>query len=117
MKQPVIASDETMLKVVESEKANIYMWLYARSADSSACNLSGTKTPNIVLYDHHNSRDGQCAVAIIDGYKGYLKVDGYQGYKQAQTTLISCWVHVRRKFLEAKKNAGNKGSDRAGWVT
>lgn len=116
LKQPVIAADETTLKVVESEKVNSYMWLYASGADSPIGNIPGTETPNIVLYDYHNSRAGQCAVDFLKGYNGYLQVDGYQGYEQTQATLIGCWAHARRKFMEAKKGAGKKGSGKADWA-
>ena len=116
LKQPVIAADETTLKVVESEKATSYMWLYASGADSPTGNIPGTETPNIVLYDYHNSRAGQCAVDFLEGYNGYLQVDGYQGYEQTQATLIGCWAHARRKFMEAKKGAGKKGSGKADWA-
>ena len=116
LKQPVIAADETTLKVVESEKVNSYMWLYASGADSPTGNISGTEIPNIVLYDYHNSRAGQCAVDFLKGYSGYLQVDGYQGYEQTQATLIGCWAHARRKFMEAKKGAGKKGSGKADWA-
>ena len=116
LKQPVIAADETTLKVVESEKVNSYMWLYASGADSPIGNISGTEIPNIVLYDYHNSRAGQCAVDFLKGYSGYLQVDGYQGYEQTQAILIGCWAHARRKFMEAKKGAGKKGSGKADWA-
>ena len=116
LKQPVIAADETTLKVVESEKVNSYMWLYASGADTPIGNISGTEIPNIVLYDYHNSRAGQCAVDFLKGYSGYLQVDGYQGYEQTQAILIGCWAHARRKFMEAKKGAGKKGSGKADWA-
>ena len=116
LKQPVIAADETTLKVVESEKVNSYMWLYASGADSPIGNISGTEIPNIVLYEYHNSRAGQCAVDFLKGYSGYLQVDGYQGYEQTQAILIGCWAHARRKFMEAKKGAGKKGSGKADWA-
>ena len=67
LKQPVISADETTLKVVETEKANSYMWLYACGADSPSGNMPGTETANIVLYDYHNSRAGRCAVDFLKG--------------------------------------------------
>ena len=116
LKRPVIAADETTLKVVEFEKANSYMQLYVSGADSPAGNIHDTEIPNIVLYDYHNSRAGQCAVGFLDGYKGYLQVDGYQGYDQTPATLIGCQAHASRKFMEAKKGAGKKGSGKADWA-
>ena len=64
------------------------MWLYASGADLPSDNIPDTATSNIVLYDYHNSRAGQCAVDFLNGYNGYLQVDGYQGYEQTQATLI-----------------------------
>jgi hypothetical protein len=90
LQQPVIAADETTLKVVESEKANSYMWLYTSGADSPSGNIPDTETPNIVLYDYHNNRAGQCAVGFLGGDNGYLQVDGYQGYEQTQAALDCC---------------------------
>ena len=116
LKQPVIQADETTLKVVDSDKATSYMWLYATGADSPQSTITGSSTPNIVLYDYHNSRAGRCAVDFLDGYDGYLQVDGYQGYEQTQATLVGCWAHARRKFMEAKKGAGSKGSGKADWA-
>jgi len=116
LQQPVIAADETTLKVVESEKVNSYMWRYASGADSPNGNIPDTVIPNIVLYDYHNSRAGQCAVDFLDGYNGYLQVDGYHGYEQTQATLVGCWAHARRKFMEAKKGTGKKGSGKADWA-
>ncbi|GGP72224.1 transposase [Shewanella algicola] len=116
LQQPVIQADETTLKVVDADKATSYMWLYATGADSPQATITGSVIPNIVLYDYHNSRAGRCAVDFLDGYSGYLQVDGYQGYEQTQATLVGCWAHARRKFMEAKKGAGSKGSGKADWA-
>ena len=116
LKQPVIQADESTLKVADEDKATSYMWLYATGADSPDANIPGTTIPNIVLYDYHNSRAGQCAVDFLGGYRGYLQVDGYAGYEQTQATLVGCWAHARRKFMEAKKGAGKKGSGKADWA-
>ena len=58
--------------------------------------------PNIVLYDYQASRAGSCVVDYLNGYTDYLQVDGYQGYEQTQATLVGCFAHARRKFIEAK---------------
>ena len=116
LQQPVIQADETTLKVVDSDKTTSYMWLYATGADSPQATITGSVISNIVLYDYHNSRAGRCAVDFLNGYSGYLQVDGYQGYEQTQATLVGCWAHARRKFMEAKKGAGSKGSGKADWA-
>jgi transposase len=75
--QPVIAADETTLKVVSEDKAKCYMWVYTLGADSPEGTLPNTDIPNIVLFDYQPSRAGQCAVDYLQGYNGYLQVDGY----------------------------------------
>tara|TARA_A200000113_G_scaffold97613_2_gene87451 strand:- start:5123 stop:5314 length:192 start_codon:yes stop_codon:yes gene_type:complete len=32
------------------------------------------------------------------------------------TTLIGCWAHAHRKFMEAKKGAGKKGCGMVNWA-
>ena len=116
LEQPVIAADETTLKVVNEDKAKCYMWLYCTGTDSLDNKLVGTDIPNIVLYDYNISRAGKCAVDYLQGYSGYLQVDGYVGYEQTQATLVGCWAHARRKFMEAKTAQGKKPSGKADWA-
>jgi hypothetical protein len=116
LEQPVIAADETTLKVVNEDKAKCYMWLYCTGTDTPDNKLVGTDIPNIVLYDYNISRAGKCAVDYLQGYSGYLQVDGYVGYEQTQATLVGCWAHARRKFMEAKTAQGKKPSGKADWA-
>lgn len=44
-----------MLKVVEFEKVNSYMWLYVSGVDLFIGNILGIEIFNIVLYDYYNS--------------------------------------------------------------
>lgn len=99
-KQAVIHADETTVNVIKSDKIKSYMWLYCTGTDSP---MPTSSPPNIVLYDYHDSRAGRCVVDYLDGYSGYLQVDGYQAYHQTQATLVGCWAHARRKFIEAKQ--------------
>jgi transposase len=114
LQQRVIQADETTLKVIESDKTKCYMWLYCTGTDSPDSNY--TDTPNIVLYDFHESRASQCAIDFLQGHSGYLQVDGYQGYESTQATLAGCWAHARRKFKEADIAQG-KGKPKAGKAT
>lgn len=116
LNQPVIAADETTLKVVSEDKAKCYMWVYTSGADSPEGKLPNTDIPNIVLYDYQSSRAGQCAVDYLQGYNGYLQVDGYAGYHKTQATLAGCWAHARRKFVEAKTAQGKQSSGRVDWA-
>ena len=90
------------------------MWHKTPGTDSPENNH--TDTPNIVLYDFHESRAAQCAIDFLKGHSGYLQVDGYQGYASTDVTLAGCWAHARRKFKEADI-AQNKGNPKAGKAT
>ena len=103
LSQAVIHADETPLKVINADKATSYMWLYCCGDDKPV------EETNIVLFDYHNSRAGQCAVDFLEGYQGYMHVDGYKPYEQTQATLVACLAHIRRKFIEAKGNNKKAG--------
>ena len=110
LNQGVIHADETTVNVVKSDKVKSYMWLYCTGTDSPN---PLNKTPNIVLFDYHNSRAGACVVDYLSEYDGYLQVDGYQAYAQTKATLVGCWAHARRKFIEAKQVQGKNKSGKA----
>ncbi len=103
LSQAVIHADETPLNIIHADKATSYMWLYCCGDDKPK------EDTNIVLFDYHNSRAGQCAVDFLDGYQGYMHVDGYKAYEQTQATLVACLAHMRRKFIEAKGNNKKTG--------
>ena len=96
--QNIIQADETTLKVISEDKVKSYMWLYCTGSDSP----NTSDMPNIVLYDYQAGRAGQCAVDYLQDFNGYLQVDGYVGYEKTAATLVGCWAHARRKFMEAK---------------
>ncbi len=52
-------------------------------------------------------------VDYLSGYSGYLQVDGYQAYEKTAATLVGCWAHARRKFMEAKKVQGKHKTGKA----
>lgn len=98
LRQPVIWSDDTPVKVIETEKSQCYMWVYGCGEDKK----SADGPPNIVLYDYQDGRAGTCPQTFLKGYTGLLQVDGYAGYNHTEATLVGCWAHARRKFIEAK---------------
>jgi len=110
LKQPLLNADETTVNVVKSDKVNSYMWVYCSGADSPK---PDSPIPNIVLYDYHTSRAAACVMDYLDGYQGYLHVDGYQAYEKIQASLVGCWAHARRKFIEAKKLQGKNKTGKA----
>lgn len=98
LKQSVLHADETTLQVLRepgrSPTAKSYLWLYR----------SGRVGPGIVLYDYQRTRASKHPAKFLAGFKGYLHVDGYAGYNNLlHITLVGCWAHARRKFVEALK--------------
>jgi len=114
LQQALIQADETPVQVLKEDKHRCYMWLYCTGTD--APNQQPGAPPNIVLYDYQPSRSGQCATDYLDGYSGYLQVDGYAGYNQTAATLVGCWAHARRKFVEARKAQPKGKTGRADWA-
>jgi transposase len=60
------------------------------------------------------SRSGATAKQVLGKYKGIVMVDGYAAYQTAtkssaegpaSCSLVFCWAHVRRKFVEAEAMA------------
>jgi transposase len=92
-----VCSDETPLRVLASQKSNSYMWVH----------LSGERHKRAIVYDYHDSREGDCAKNFLVGFKGYHQCDAYAGYQELHTTAEICWIacfaHARRKFIEITK--------------
>lgn len=106
VQQPVIHADETPVKVVLEEKTQSYMWVYCTGADSPANDTSPANQDairRIVIYEYQDSRASRCPVNYLKDFSGYLQVDGYAGYDKVPATLVGCFAHARRKFMEAKK--------------
>ena len=72
--------------------------------------------PNIVLYDYQNSRAGHCPRGYLNGYRGYLQVDGYADYEQTGATLVGCFAHARRKFIEVQRAQVKGKTGKADWA-
>lgn len=118
LQQAVIHADETPLKVIHEDKNQCYMWVYCTGTDSPSDNQENQtdQPPNIVLYDYQNSRRGQCVKDYLQGFSGYLQVDGYAGYDQTGTTLVGCFAHARRKFIDAQKIQVKGKTGKADWA-
>ena len=96
LKRDIAHADETTLQVLQeagrAAQSTSYMWLYR----------SGRDGPPIVLFDYQATRAGAHPGAFLKGFRGYLHVDGYVGYEGLSgVTLVGCWAHARRKFMEA----------------
>ena len=98
--------DETSYKVQEDGKAgkcfNGWFWLYENPH---------TK---LVIYDYRKDRSAANPLEMLADFSGHIHVDGYTSYpvveRKLPITLLVCWAHARRKFVEAY-NYDKKGVD------
>ncbi|WP_423219095.1 IS66 family transposase [Sulfobacillus thermosulfidooxidans] len=58
-------------------------------------------SPDCAL-EYQPGRQGAYARQFLTGFRGYLQCDGYVGYREVpDATLVGCWAHARRYFVEA----------------
>jgi len=98
LKKDILFADETTLQVLHEPDrpatSKSYLWLYR----------TGREDPAIVLYDYRTTRANKHPLNFLTGFKGYLHVDGYSGYNNLPNiTLVGCWAHARRGFVDALK--------------
>jgi transposase len=109
LQQPALWADETTVNVLDVDKSTCYMWVYG-------CGLEASTGPKLVLFDYQDGRGGQHPINFLAGYAGYLQVDGYAGYEKTDATLVGCWAHARRKFVEAQQAQGKGKAGKADWA-
>ena len=95
-KRDIAHADETTLQVLHEEgraaQTDSFMWLYR----------SGRDGPPIVLFEYQPTRAAEHPRKFLKGFCGLLHVDGYVGYEGLPgVTLVGCFSHARRKFVEA----------------
>lgn len=89
--------DETRYKVQEDGKAGKcfdgWFWLYEDPQSG------------LVIYDYRPDRSSDNPLDMLANFSGHIQVDGYSSYpvveRKLPITLLSCWAHARRKFVEA----------------
>ena len=109
----VASADETRDQVLnepnrEAHKKS-YMW----------CFSGGPPKEIAYLYKYSIERSSDIPFIFLEDFEGYLHADGYAGYdalvKKAlaqnnkNISLVGCWYHVRRKFIEAEKVSEKEG--------
>ena len=96
----VLHADETVVQVLKEPgkpaQSKSYMWLFR---------TSGEAKHQIVLYDYKQDRKHIHPEEFLKCFSGYLHADGYDGYHKLPKTItvVGCWAHVRRKFVDALK--------------
>ena len=105
--------DETPVQVLgEPGRENTQhstMWL-ARGGppDSPMC-----------LYYYTPTHSAQYPRELLGKYQGYVQTDGYSAYaklaeEHLDLTLVGCWAHARRTFVEAAKGSESRHRTRGG---
>ena len=105
--------DETPFQVLKEEgkPATSLSYLWVRRG--------GPPNHPLLLYEYADSRRGQVAKDLLEGFQGILQTDGYEGYTEvgARPGVVhaGCWAHARRRFHDAVKaqKGGGKKSARA----
>lgn len=98
---PILHIDETTVQVLKEggreATSKSYMWVQ----------LAGPPERPVVLYDYDPSRAQRVPNALLEGWQGYLMTDGYRAYnglgRKEGITLLACWAHVRRKYIDAQR--------------
>ena len=98
---PVLHCDETRVQVLKEpgRDPSRQSWMWVQT--------SGPPDRPVILFDYSSSRAQDVPLRLLAGYRGYLMTDDYAGYNavaaQAGVERLACWVHARRKFIEAQK--------------
>jgi transposase len=108
----VAFADETTVQVLNEPgrpaKTKSYIWNFS----------GGPADKTAVIYQYHPTRSGDTAKDFFQDYPGAVHCDGYTGYNQLAIrpsddypdndplatkpiTIINCFAHVRRKFIES----------------
>ena len=103
--------DETRAPVLDPGRGRAktgYFWTLARDDRPW-----GGTLPPAVVYTYAPGRGHEHAFALLNGFTGVLQTDGYGAYKALSdlkraggpVTLVHCWAHCRRKFIDIVKGA------------
>ena len=102
LKQKILSSDymqvdESVIPVMDNEKHK------AKKGDEW-CVRDGV-TGDVMFHYDRGSRSGMVARELLECYRSIVQCDGYAAYEQFEQmkgiTLVGCWAHVRRKYVDA----------------
>jgi len=106
LESPYLHMDESPVQVLNEKgkpaQSKSYMWV----------RCAGPPGNRLILFDYDPSRSSAVPKRLLAGYWGALMTDGYEGYgavcREQSITRLGCWVHARRKFVEANKASKKK---------
>ncbi len=92
--------DEVPIKMLDpgmGQTKITYMWVLSGGKESN---------PSCRVYNFRTNRQHHQAAELLKGYRGVVHSDKYGAYEKLaatkQFTWCPCWVHIRRKFIEAE---------------
>ncbi|MCA1838039.1 MAG: IS66 family transposase [Actinobacteria bacterium] len=102
-----LQADETPIRYLDPDrpgKAQMgYLWTYSK--------------PGLdVIFEWQTSRSKEAPAKFLKDFNGYLQTDAYGVYtslakdRGGEVTLVGCWAHARRNFVEALEE-----DRRVGW--
>jgi len=102
-----LQADETPIRYLDPDqpgKARLgYLWTYSAPGGD-------------VLFDWQTTRSKAAPAEFLKTFKGHLQTDAYVVYqglakdREGEITLVGCWAHCRRNFVEALQE-----DRRVGW--
>ena len=105
----VIHMDETPIQVLKepgrAPTSKSQMWVQR----------GGPPGKPVILFEYDPSRAQSVPLRLLEGWKGYLMSDGLGSYGAISfsdgVNRLGCWVHARRRFVDASKllPAGKRG--------
>jgi transposase len=103
-----VQADETPFQVLKepgkSPQSQSYLWVLR----------GGVREHPLVYYEYDPSRSAEVPKRLLRGFQGFLQTDGYEGYTalgaEPGIVHVGCWAHARRKFDEALRGQGKRGS-------
>lgn len=95
----IIFTDDTPVRLQVKGKGKTVtgrMWVY----------VGGGTGPPYRVFEFTRDRSKKRPREFLKGFKGYIHADAYKGYEglfeQDGVTECACWMHVRRKIVEAE---------------
>lgn len=107
-----IQVDESTLPVIDNEKHRAvkgYIWC-----------VRDVLTGLVFFVYYNGSRSKDAAKKLLSSYSGSIQTDGYSVYDEFEglpgKTMLGCWAHARRKFVEALEEDKRLASEALAYI-
>ena len=97
---PLLHADETTWRRMAGS--------YEPRGGSKLCYVWSIVSSKAVYHRIQDSRSEEAGRKVLEGFRGIVMADGYAVYPALAEdygfTLVNCWAHVRREFLDIEKS-------------